>query len=124
MNRMKGIKFICASIWLSIVGIVSPAWIGLAYMNLTGHGKGYAYDMGSEANIAMLLGMILFGVWMVSLFPAMVWLCVKCYRFKKYFIIFPIIGFLLFFVAGIALAGRDWFIAFFGVNPQNNGMAR
>ncbi|WP_300026133.1 hypothetical protein [Oscillibacter sp.] len=38
------------------MGMRSPMWVGGIYMNITGHGKGYFYDMGTETTDAVVFG--------------------------------------------------------------------
>ena len=111
---MKKIKFILITIWLSFMSIISPIWICIIYMDVTGNGKGYGYDLGEEAGVYAFFGTILLGLWILFILPAMVWLCVKCYNFKKIFIGIPIIGFIMLFVLSVFLIGWDRFIGAFG----------
>lgn len=32
---------------LFIIAFISPMWFGIIYMDITGHSKGYAYNIGS-----------------------------------------------------------------------------
>jgi hypothetical protein len=84
-------------------------------MNITGHGKGYAYNMGSEANIAVMFGIILLILWIVSLFPVIIWLSMRLYKVKKYLFFIPILAFILIFIISISMSGWGEFIAFFGI---------
>ncbi len=54
-HTMQKVKTFFQTVWFLCISIVSPLWIGCIYMNITGHGKGYAYDLGSEADIAVFL---------------------------------------------------------------------
>ena len=111
---MKKLKFVLTTVCLSFVSIISPTWIGIIYMHITGHGKGYGYDMSAESDISVLIGIILLGLWIISIFPAMAWLSKKCYNFKKTFIFAPLIGFVMLFILGIFLLGLNEFVSFFG----------
>lgn len=46
-------------------------------MNITGHGKGYAYDMGSETDIAVFFGVVELLLWLLAILPVTVSLCKK-----------------------------------------------
>lgn len=111
---MKKVKFILISIYCAFVSIISPIWIGFIYMDITGHGKGYAYDMGSEADIAVLFGVIQLVLWIIALFPALIWICRKLSQHKKPFVFIPIIGFGILSCLGIVLLGWNEFIKLFG----------
>ena len=58
MNK-KTAKRAAVFFWLIFTGLVSPLWLGLVYMDLTGHGKGYAYDLGAETDISVIFGVVL-----------------------------------------------------------------
>jgi hypothetical protein len=111
---MKKIALILTAIWLSFISLISPVWIGGIYMNITGHGKGYAYDMGAETDIAVFFGFILLLLWIIAVFPALIWLCKKFYQRKRSFILIPIIGCVAIFFIGILLIGWNEFIKLFG----------
>jgi hypothetical protein len=114
---MKKVKFILIALWSSVASYFSAGWIALTYMFITGHSKGYAYDLGSEKDISILFGIGMLGIWIVAIIPTMIWLCIKCYRYKKPFVLFPIIGFILLFALGIYLIGLNKFIGYFGFGP-------
>lgn len=111
---MKKIKNIISVIWFLCISIISPFWVGCIYMNITGHGKGYGYDMGSEADIAVFLGFILLVLWLCAILPVAISLCRKCYKKKKLFVWIPFLVFVILFVIGICLLGWEEFVKLFG----------
>jgi len=86
-------------------------------MFITGHSKGYAYDLGAEESVSVLFGMGMLGIWLIAVVPAMIWLCIKCYRYKKPFALVPIVGLVFLFILAIYLMGFNKFIGYFGVGP-------
>ncbi|MDE5621326.1 MAG: hypothetical protein K2I80_12575 [Ruminococcus sp.] len=55
-----GISFI----WSGIIALfILPICIGWIYMDITGHSKGYSYDLGDEKSISMLLGFVELIIW-------------------------------------------------------------
>lgn len=58
---MKRIKIIFSVFWFAFVSVIFPAWMGLIYMNITGHGKGYAYKKLFVC-IPLLMFLLLFGI--------------------------------------------------------------
>lgn len=111
---MRKIKLGAASFWIILMGFISPIWIGATYMDITGHGKGYGYDMGSEADIAVFFGFIMLMIWLIAVIPVITWLCHKCYIFNKVFVLFPVIIFILCFITGVFIIGIDEFLTLFG----------
>ena len=83
-------------------------------MNITGHGKGYAYDMGSEADIAVLFGVVLLLLWLLAVLPVTVSLCKKGHSRQRSFVWLPPLAFVGFFAVGISILGWCEFIKLFG----------
>ena len=111
---MKILKTISSIIWFLLISLSSPLWIGCIYMNITGHGKGYGYDMGSEADIAVLLGVVLLVMWLLAILPVTISLCKKGYCKKKSFVCLRLLAFAVLFAAGIFILGWNDFIKLFG----------
>ncbi|MCI9361736.1 MAG: hypothetical protein HFG65_12440 [Hungatella sp.] len=111
---MKKIKLILSILWFTFVGLSSPLWVGCIYMDITGHGKGYGYDMGAEADIAVLFGVVLLLLWLLAFLPVTISLCKKAYGKKKSLVWLPLLAFAGLFGAGICLIGWNEFIKLFG----------
>lgn len=92
---LKRLKTILSVIYFLLISISSPLWIGCIYMWITGHGKGYGYDLGSEAEISVFLGAIFLLLWLIVVLPVTVSLCRKCRRKKKAFTWLPLLAFIL-----------------------------
>lgn len=107
------IKFISTALWSALISIISPTWLGITYMDLTGHGKGYGYDMGSESEVAVLSGVILLILWFFAFVPAVVSLCRSCYHYNKKSVWIPLIVCFLLFIFGIYIVGWDDFVSLF-----------
>lgn len=73
--------------------------------------------MGAEKDISVLFGVGMLVIWLLAVVPATIWLCEKCYRYKKTFVLIPIAGFVLLFVIGVFFVGSNEFIGYFGVAP-------
>ncbi len=111
---MKNTKTAISIIWFIFVSLFSPFWIGCIYMNITGHGKGYSYDMGSEADIAVFFGVLLLLLWLLAILPVTISLCKKGYYKKKPLVCLPFLSFAGLFVIGICILGWKEFIMLFG----------
>lgn len=110
---MKKIKMTLAVTWLALVSLISPIWIGIIYMDITGHGKGYSYHLGLETDISVWFGIIELVLWMTAFFPAFIWICVKLFLRKKALAVYPLIIFILLFVTGVLLLGWNNFVSAF-----------
>lgn len=111
---MKTVKTVISVVWFMFVSIPSPVWIGCIYMNLTGHGKGYGYDLKDEAGIYVFLGVIELLIWILAVLPVTISLCKKGWNRKKAFVWLPLMAFAVCFAAGICMVGWDEFIKLFG----------
>ena len=112
--RMKRLKTIIKIIWFLFISSSSPFWVGCIYMWITGHGKGYGYDLGVEADVSVFGGAVLLLLWLIAILPVTVSLCRKCRRKRKAFTWLPLLAFMGLFAAGICLLGWDGFIGLFG----------
>ena len=70
----KKIIFVINSLWSAIIAFTFPVCLGIIYMNITGHSKGYDYDLGSEKDISILLGIIELIVWLIFAIPSNVYI--------------------------------------------------
>lgn len=113
---MERLKLILACIWEAIIAYTAPMCIGLIYMDITGHSKGYAYDLGSEADISVAIGCVELIIWLLLTVPCSIFVFRKMKAFgKKYVLITAGIMVALFF-AFIALnGGWDMFLKSFGI---------
>lgn len=111
---MKKIKTVISILWFTLMSLSSPIWIGCIYMDLTGHGKGYGYDLGSEADIYVFLGCVFLLIWLLAIVPVTISLCKKGYHKKKSFVWLPLLAFVGLFVVGICIIRWNEFIKFFG----------
>lgn len=111
---MKKVKNVISIIWFLFISFSSPLWMGSIYMNITGHGKGYAYDMGSEADIAVFFGVAELLLWQLAILPVTFLLCRKCYHKKKPLVWLPFLTFAGLFMLGICVLGWNEFIKMFG----------
>lgn len=57
-DDMERLKLALTCIWEAIIAYTAPLCIGLIYMDITGHSKGYAYDLGSEVDISIAIGCV------------------------------------------------------------------
>lgn len=112
---MKKVKLIIALIGQSFIALLSPIWIGFIYMFITGHGKGYSYDLQSEADISILIGAIALILWIVAILPVSIWLGKIFYHKQKWMWIIPVLLFGVLFITAAALIGFKNFLSMFGV---------
>jgi hypothetical protein len=117
-SKYNFLELLLSFLGLLFTGLFSPFWIGGTYMLLTGHGKGYSYDMGSEAGISIIMGVIMLILWLTAVIPMIIWSCRKWSRQKQFYLSIPIVVFLLCFQIGIFVMGIDDFLKQFGYFPK------
>lgn len=100
---MKKIKFSISFLWITIIGVISPYWLGATYLSMIGQGKGYAYDMGAEAGVSIFLGVVMLLVWILTITPVMIWLCRRLFTINKVYAILPIAVFILNYIISTKL---------------------
>ena len=110
------IQFIFLSVWTAVVMFSLPLCIGSIYMDITGNSKGYDYNLGSETNIWIMMGIIELIIWGVLAIPSTVTICKKITCINKKYLILMGALMIFFFVGGICFMG-GWheFTRCFGV---------
>lgn len=112
---MKKAKTAIALIWQGFIALISPIWMGFIYMFITGHGKGYSYDLRSEADISIMIGAIALIFWIVAIVPVSIWLGKTLYHKKKWMWIISVILFVVLFAISVILIGFNNFLSMFGL---------
>lgn len=70
---MKKVTYIILGFWSAIAGFLSPVWLTLTILNLTG--LIYQYDASMDEGTALILGLIMLFVWgLFALLPCIVFL--------------------------------------------------
>lgn len=102
-------------LWTSFMAFAMPVCIGWVYMDITGHSKGYDYNLGGEKDISIMLGFVELIILLALTVPSGVYL----FRHVKRKI-FPVIIFVGLFVLCVNLIG-GWteFGKFFNIGGVN-----
>ncbi len=70
---MKKLTYIILGIWSAITGFLSPVWLMLTVLNLTG--LIYQYDYSMDEGTALILGLIMLSIWvLIALLPCIIYL--------------------------------------------------
>ncbi len=112
---MKKVKLAVALIWHSIISFLSPICIGWIYMDITGNGKGYGYNLGAEKDIWIVSGIFELFLYIALLVPVMIWLTNYFKAINKWLIVIPYVIFAILFSACVALLGFEEFLSFFNI---------
>ena len=57
-------------LWAGFTAFTFPICFLLIYLDLTGHGKGYSYDLGPEKDISVMFGIFELLVWLALALPS------------------------------------------------------
>ena len=70
---MKKLTYIILGIWSAITGFLSPVWLTLTALNITG--LIYQYDYSMDEGTALILGLIMLFIWIIfALIPCVIYL--------------------------------------------------
>lgn len=108
-------KLIFISIWHGILGLAFPIVFGITFMLLTGHGKGYDYNLGSEVSVSVAIGLFLSLIWLLISLPSFMWTLFRYCEHKKKYILIPYLVFILMVLVSVLMIGVSRFLSFFGV---------
>ena len=112
---LKKIKTCFSVIWAVLMGMATPVWIAIIYMDITGHAKGYGYDLGDEKDISIMMGVFELLVWIAAVCPVLVSLCRKLYLKDKRLCLLPVLGFVIIGAVVIAIIGLNEYLKWVGV---------
>ena len=70
MKMKDKIIYFLNLIWTSVIAFSFPICFELIFLDITGHSKGYSYDLGSEKDISILLGCIELVIWSILALPS------------------------------------------------------
>lgn len=94
---MKKIISSFIGIWCSLVGFISPIWLTVIFLNITG--MIYKYDYSMDEGTALIIGIFLFILWILIGVIPNIYFCKKLFFLnKQFFTIYIICGVLLCFL--------------------------
>ena len=98
---MKKLIYFILGIWSAVASFLSPIWLTLTVLNLTG--LIYQYDYSMDEGTAVILGFMMLSVWLlVALLPCILFLRKMRMLGRKAFIVSTIVLLVLIFL-GIAM---------------------
>lgn len=62
----NGILFL----WTCFIAFSFPFCFGWIFLDITGHSKGYGYDLGSEESISVIFGVVELLIWLAIVLPS------------------------------------------------------
>lgn len=92
-------------LWSCFIAFTFPICFGLIYLNITGHAKGYSYDLGSEKDVSVLLGLIELIIWLAIALPSGIYVFLKTKKKGKKYLLLLIALYLLLAVLCVCFMG-------------------
>lgn len=112
---MKGKIIYCLNfLWISFIAFSFPFCFGWIFLDITGHSKGYSYDLGSEKDISIMLGCIELVIWLVLSLPSNIYVFKKTKKKGKLYLLIPIIVCIALAVLSVYIMG-GWSLYLKGV---------
>ncbi len=87
--------------WSFFTALLFPVSFALIYTGLTGHSKGYDYDLGPEKDISVMMGIIELVIWLVISLPSAVYVFLKTTAKKPSLYIVILILYIILAVIGV-----------------------
>ncbi|MCR4779742.1 MAG: hypothetical protein K5876_01460 [Ruminiclostridium sp.] len=76
----KKIVYALNLLWTCAAAYLSPLAFGLIYFDITGHSKGYAYDLGPEKDVSVMFGCAGLVLGLALTLPSLIYVTVRTKR--------------------------------------------
>ena len=100
------------STWTTLVGVVGPRWIALAYETATDQ-RSHLYRADQMDSIAVFLGVLMVVAWLAALIVPMIWLCRRYAQWRKWMAVIPPVAAVAGGVIALFSMGLEEFLSFF-----------
>lgn len=102
------IKYCLNFLWTSLIAFSFPICFEWIFMDITGHSKGYGYDLGSEKDISIMLGCIELLIWLALALPSNIYVFRNTLRKGRMYLLIPIIIYFTLAVICIMVMYGGW----------------
>lgn len=92
-------------LWTSFIAFSFPVCLGWIYQDITGHAKGFSYDLGPEKDISIFVGCVELIIWLILAIPSNIYIFKKTGKKNIYYIIIPVLIYILLSVLCIYFIG-------------------
>lgn len=103
---MKNKLIYCLNfLWASIIAFSFPVCFALIYLSVTGHSKGYDYDLGQERDISVMLGIFGLVIWLAAALPSNIYVFRKTREKSRLYLLIPAVIYIALAALCIVLTG-------------------
>ena len=95
-------------LWAGLISFSFPICFELIFLCITGHSKGYGYDLGSEKDISIMFGCVELLIWLALALPSNIYIFRKTLAKGKAYLLIPIILYIALAVICIMLTHGGW----------------
>ncbi len=95
-------------LWSSVMAFFFPLNFFIIFTYITGHAKGYSYNLGSEKDISIMFGCYVLLIWLVLALPSNIYLFVKTAQKCKFYLLIPIAVFIILATLGLFVYFGSW----------------
>ena len=95
-------------LWTSFIAFSFPICFGWVFLDITGHSKGYSYDLGSEKDVSIMLGCIELLIWLALSFPSNIYVFRKTLSKGKAYLLIPIVLYITLAVICVMITHGGW----------------
>ncbi len=95
-------------IWTSFVAFSFPICFTWIYLDITGHSKGYGYDLGSEKDISIMVGCVELLFWLALALPSNIYIFRKTLKKGKAYLLIPIALYIILAVICLRITFGGW----------------
>lgn len=92
-------------LWTSLVAFSFPICFGWIFLDISGHAKGYGYNLGSEKDVSIILGFIELIIWLILAVPSNIFVFRQAAKRGKCCLLNVIIFYIILSVIAIFLMG-------------------
>lgn len=92
-------------LWTSFIAFSFPICFGWIFLDITGHSKGYSYDLGPEKDISIMLGCIELLIWIALSLPSNIYVFLKTKKKGNLYLLIPIALYITLAIICICLIG-------------------
>ena len=78
-------------LWASFVAFSFPFCLAWIFLDITGHSKGYDYDLGPEKDISIMIGCVELLIWLVLALPSNIYVIIKTAK-KNRLLLIPLLS--------------------------------
>lgn len=96
--------------WTSLIAFLFPICFEIIFLNITGHAKGYGYDLGSEKDVSIMFGCIELLIWLVLALPSNIYVFRKTLCKGKAYLLILVILYIALAVIFVMIMYGGWTI--------------